>query len=927
MDNPFSNMNGSDDCGCREKRVDLTPVSAGQRPGLPTLRYRVGTHGRFKAAMAADISHYPNLRGLSTRDDGDPSNALMDACAVMLDVLTFYQERIANEGFLRTATERRSILELAGAIGYELGPGVAASALLAFTVEDAPGTPGYAIIDKKTKVQSIPGPGETPQIFETLDRVDAKALWNTLKPRLLEPQTIRLDMNAMYLKGTSLQLKAGDMILIIGDERRNYTLSENWDVRIIHTVATDADKGHTVVTWLRGLGRSHTGKIINPASKNTRVFVMRQRAALFGHNAPDPRIMKIVDTTLVTGEGANSEWIGFSIDQAAQMIDLDAAYPKILKDGWLILSKPGLVDDTFTEVYRIEKTSLLSRKDFAIASETTRLILDTDNNLDQFGLRETTVYVQSEELEMAEVPFTSPEKGGAIDVKLGAGMLTPVDGAQITLDRYVPGLLKGQTVIVSGRRARLHSLADDISGIHQSGLLPAGSILQVMGHPRYDAGKVRFSVQNPTHFVDEIEILPFITEAIESLKIATVEYVPADKDDETIGEGAVIESIGEAGDKTILYLKDSLKNVYDRSTVSIHGNCVRATHGETKTEVMGSGDTSLAFQKFTLKQTPLTYVSAATPSGGVTTLEVRVNNILWREVTSLYGQGGKAQVYTAQIGDDGKVAVHFGDGVTGARLPTGVENVTAAYRVGTGLEGRVKAKQLSLLMTRPLGLKAVQNPGPSDGANDPETRDNARQNAPFTVRTFDRIVSLKDYNDFVRRFSGIGKARATWLWNGSMRFVHITVAAADGGEVKEKSDLFTNLNNAIRTNGLPHQHFLVQSFTQLSFTMKAKVQVKQGYLPDVVAAAVRSALTDHFSFARRNFGQAVTGSEVIALIQGIEGVEMADLDFLKQGIHREPLLPARTAWWDRGTESIHAAELLTVNAQGIELTVLEEKSS
>jgi hypothetical protein len=56
-------------------------------------------------------------------------------------------------------------------------------------------------------------------------------------------------------------------------------------------------------------------------------------------------------------------------------------------------------------------------------------------------------------------------------------------------------------------------------------------------------------------------------------------------------------------------------------------------------------------------------------------------------------------------------------------------------------------------------------------------------------------------------------------------------------------------------------------------------------------------------------------------------VEMADLDFLKQGSHREPLLPARIAWWDRDIGSLHAAELLTINAQGIELTLLEEKVS
>ena len=61
------------------------------------------------------------------------------------DVLTFYQERIANESYLRTATERLSVLELARLIDYQLRPGVAASTYLAFTLEDAPGALGQAL--------------------------------------------------------------------------------------------------------------------------------------------------------------------------------------------------------------------------------------------------------------------------------------------------------------------------------------------------------------------------------------------------------------------------------------------------------------------------------------------------------------------------------------------------------------------------------------------------------------------------------------------------------------------------------------------------------------------------------------------------------------------------------------------------------------
>ena len=114
-----------DTCGCCAGVRVLTPAAVSNPPGLPRLAYRVGTHGSFKETMKARLSGQPALRRLTTRDDDDPTIALLDAWATVLDVLTFYQERIANEAYLRTATELRSILELAREIGYELGPGAA----------------------------------------------------------------------------------------------------------------------------------------------------------------------------------------------------------------------------------------------------------------------------------------------------------------------------------------------------------------------------------------------------------------------------------------------------------------------------------------------------------------------------------------------------------------------------------------------------------------------------------------------------------------------------------------------------------------------------------------------------------------------------------------------------------------------------------
>src|SRR5581483_7899568 len=125
------------------------------------------------------------------------------------------------------------------------------------------------------------------------------------------------------------------------------------------------------------------------------------------------------------------------------------------------------------------------------------------------------------------------------------------------------------------------------------------------------------------------------------------------------------------------------------------GNVVEATHGETRNEVLGSGDSSKSLQEFTLRQSPLTYLAAPTPAGASSTLQVRVNNILWHETDSLDKLGPTDRDYVTETGDDDKTTITFGNGKQGARPATGAENVTAVYRTGIGQPGNVKANQIS----------------------------------------------------------------------------------------------------------------------------------------------------------------------------------------------------------------------------------------
>src|ERR1700756_1498908 len=284
-------------CGCCSGISVMTPQGQCNLPGLSSIVYRTGTWATFKESMLARLSSadYPALAWLKTRDDDDFSIALLDATSVVLDILTFYQERLANESYLRTATQLRSLTELARLIGYQPAPGVAASPYLAFSLKAATGLPpnpetSAITIPKGTQVQSVPAQGQKPQTFETSADILAKADWNALPVETGVPWKPP-GTNGLYLSGTTTQLQLGDSLLILGVDRENWssssTPSEQWDVVVLNRVDVDKARDLTYVAWDERYIHNSSGSSGNAVSwKTAKVFAFRQKLALFGNNAP-----------------------------------------------------------------------------------------------------------------------------------------------------------------------------------------------------------------------------------------------------------------------------------------------------------------------------------------------------------------------------------------------------------------------------------------------------------------------------------------------------------------------------------------------------------------------------------------------------------------------------------------------------------------
>lgn len=550
-------------CGCCQGIATETPELIFNRPGLSAIGYRIGTHNAFLASLLAALSSSEippwaplssgdnadptlvsfnpavALSPLHTRDSSDFSIALLDAWATSLDILSFYQERIANELYLRTAVDAASVMYLAQLVGYKPSPGVAAFAYLAFTLNNAPGSPDNVLIPAGSRVQSVPGPGQQPQVFETSSDLTAVIAQNALPPQTTVPWALNNGNTSIWLQGTSNNINVGDGILFINHAL--YRLASQGsssgtlaaDFCFVTSVTTNPTSGNTLVQWNRGLNWP------TPNDDTASIYVFRKKAALFGVQAPDPRTLSTTGNNIgnLPGypPGGNGDWL-FQANYVSGKINLDASYPGTApqagQPAWSVIICPD-----YTAVFQVTAAVDTGPLLYTLASKTTQLTLVNEQVLaDNFksaanvalwsfavelaavevgiDLAEGINPTQAEsELDWATVKLALAGGTGTSDQILAdivsqtrsanayiqsaqltpadmpiipwplydgvytrqPGLITPVEGSTLAI---VTGqqLASGQTVAISGQRLRLQVAASFNAATDTSaGFVPAAS--------------------------------------------------------------------------------------------------------------------------------------------------------------------------------------------------------------------------------------------------------------------------------------------------------------------------------------------------------------------------------------------------------------------------------------------------------------------
>src|ERR1700682_3602016 len=597
--------------------------------------------------------------------------------------------------------------------------------------------------------------------------------------------------------------------------------------------APGSDRAFEFLTALRPTAGSPYRALANATvtpPNPVEVYALRLTSPLFGHAA----------TFRLCAHGRRVEWPIIEYDSNNKpiyhedpgVVDLEGAHPEVLPGSWLVVRTrdttltPG-GGTIITTVKSVDPN--LSRADYGISGAITRIELDAGAWLRLETMDEPEPSERSEGVLEEEIDERDDFDAIRWTVVPGQSELMPL--AEAPIPDPIPDDAKGDTIELG----RLYE-----------GLRP-GRWLVVTGD--------RTDIPGTTVPGGELVMLSQVEQTFDAA-------LPGDRM------------------HSKLHLANKLAYTYARGTATVYGNVAPATNGETHREVLGSGDGSRASQEFTLRHPFLTYVPARNERGMAATLQVLVDDIPWKLVETLALAGPKDHAFSTRTSNDGKTTVSFGDGHFGARLPSGSENVVAIYRTTSGVAFDAPPGKISLLATKPLGVKSVVTPLVVEPGSGPEPRDSGRRNAPLGVAPLDRLVSVHDYEEFSLGFGGVGKASATELWDGQHAIVHVTVAGMDSGPLPDDSQMLASLETALQLSGDVAQPVQVAPREFLFLVIRAKVTLVPGFGWDTVSAAIRQRLLDQFGFDARGFAQDVVSSEVISTIQAVAGVESVQLVIL-----------------------------------------------
>jgi hypothetical protein len=796
------------------------PTAIFNPPDLSRITYRVGDYTAFRRALLQSLPGETELsstqNGITTpiwqpSGHGDLAVQMMEWWAYLADVLTFYNQRVATQAYLGTADLPESVNRLVRLLGYRPRPGIGATGMLAALSN----TPQPFTLPQGFAIQSKPGPGQPPQVFElsaattvgvapTSPVSPAQQQGAVVAQRetvaaaqsgvviVVVPDAQGANTSTLTLAGKSSAVKNGDAVLV---------LPTGWPT----TVTSANFFGLAVVTGTTPATDPTLGAITHIAVKWQRI------PSLDGGIPPQ-------------------SWQLYNAGQSTQVWQYPAGDSSVVSGGTVHLQS----------IVRGIKPNTAVIYQYAAPAQYQLLTVSNTSE---------AMWYANPQANSPIVP-TVPQTDQSIPS-------IPILHTVLTAVQNISG---GDTQAQRPNEFVWHSWNE------------IGDLIAVPPFPNTIGGATGAGTITLT-VPASIAQLPAATAADGTLPVLVVD---------SVGQGAagnVTPPDNSVNQTAVVTLTQPVPLLIP--PVQTYFNLLPVTRGKTvANEVLGSGDATLVAQDFTLQNASVTYLQdAASVSGGdySSTVRVWVNGVQWTEVQSFYGQASAAHVFVTREDDAGKTHVAFGDGVCGACLPTGTNNVVAAYRYGSGAAVPAAGTLTSVLKPWP-GLRSVVNPVAVGGGADPDSPTKLRELAPQSVLTFGRAVSADDFRVIAAQAPGVTRAAAAFSFDPIQQRPRITVWVGDDQSAVNSATL------AIAAAADPNRLPSVTAASRIQITVSLSIVVLQKYQADTVQAAVYSALLDAdaglFGVNQVGIGEVFFDSQIYAACLAVPGVAaIHDLEF------------------------------------------------
>lgn len=311
-----------------------------------------------------------------------------------------------------------------------------------------------------------------------------------------------------------------------------------------------------------------------------------------------------------------------------------------------------------------------------------------------------------------------------------------------------------------------------------------------------------------------------------------------------------------------------------KSELVVRLNCVEISHGETKdAKLLGSGDGERTGQTFTLSVNGVAHIpSTASASGVAPDMDVTVDGIAWAHADYIDPLAEGTKSWSSVLTDDGALNIVFR-----RRLPTGTNNVSVKrYRIGSGAKGSgVPPYAFKKPMKKSPYVSAIYQPFETSGGADRESVSSLRESTPSKLAANGRAVSIADFERLIASHASVWRARAEEVATASAQR-RVNVVLVPAGEAELTDTLKQNLRDTTLARAIPGVRLSFEAFEPLHLNISATVRTDTAsFDKSELAASCITALSDHFSLEKMDFAQAVYRSEILAVLETVEGVETA----------------------------------------------------